>query len=136
MFPDYLIRYLDKEYVDQFFNDGTIMLSSIKQFAKHGDFQRFDDKEGIFMFLGKLKDQTIECFGNIGTSAYILCGTPILSKELMNTFKTNSYFKINDVAKFTELVADQLVNFKQCAGGPCIYDDSKIFEIELPDLKW
>ena len=42
-----VVRYLEKEYVDEFFNTGTPMLASVKKFHQHTDEQRGDTEEGL-----------------------------------------------------------------------------------------
>ena len=41
-----VVRYLEVQHVNEFLNDGKLMLSSFKRFWKHEDEHRGDDDEG------------------------------------------------------------------------------------------
>jgi len=52
-----LFRYLEQEYIDAFFRDGSLRLSSFKQFAKHKDEARNDWGEGNLSSKSLMKKQ-------------------------------------------------------------------------------
>jgi len=45
----YVFRYLEKQFVDAFFESGSLRLSSFAKFSRHKDEQRFDPDEGYGM---------------------------------------------------------------------------------------
>lgn len=50
-------RYLDKELVNAFFNEGKLRLSSFNKFRKHSDEHRGDKDEGENLIIGNMKDK-------------------------------------------------------------------------------
>ena len=73
-----LYRHLEVEYVDGFFRDGSLRLSSFAHFAKHPDEQLRDTAEGIGSRFGVGAQATIAMVGGRGTDCFVLCAITTL----------------------------------------------------------
>jgi hypothetical protein len=124
-----VFRFLNQEYVDSFFKDGTLRLSSFVQFSKHKDEQRQDKNEGQVYFVEQTSigtGETIENFSRYGYNAYILSSSMRYSKELADSFNCDSYIKIKDSTGFGITVAKQIPNVITAFEAPCEYRDMGI----------
>ena len=63
-----LYRHLDAKYVESFFNDGSLRLSSFARFAQHPDEQLRDTNEGTGMRIGLGAQSHIGVFGRRGNT--------------------------------------------------------------------
>ena len=129
-----LYRFLDQEYVDAFFKDGSLRLSSFSQFHKHEDEQRLDEKEGKTMFVHRTPQgggQTITAWATHGINAYVLCAAMRYDKSLMEAFGCNSYFRINNSTNFGMAIARNIPGLVNAFEGSCLYQDMKIIEKDL-----
>jgi len=136
-------RYLEQEYIDKFFDEGVIQLSSFTQFAEHEDEARNDSDEGVNIITLRGEDSTIISVGAAGMDAYVFCGSTIASESLMNEFNVDGYFKINDTRSFAKEIAKSLEQtgdikrVKKGVEGFCEYTDGnrirKEAEIEIPE---
>lgn len=127
-------RYLEAEFVEAFFADGTLRLSSFERFSKHEDEQRLDAAEGEYTFVHLTQDQggqTIYANGRITMNAFVLCATMYHSKSLMDAFKCTSYIRINDTTKFAAAVAKRLPGLRRGFEGPCLYQSKKTIQRDL-----
>lgn len=133
-----LYRYLDKKYVEEFFSNGSLRLSSFERFRKHVDETRMDLKEGFAKFIHRTsegKGETLimdyECFPNV----YSLCASALPSKGLMGKFSgADSAIVIWDPAKFSHAVTEALkkvVSVRECIQGPCSYQFRRVVERDL-----
>ena len=129
-----LFRFLEKQFVDQFFQEGTLRLSTFDRFKKHKDEQRLDKQEGRISFVHRTSQrggQTIEAFAEEGQSAYVLCASMRFEKELMDTFGCDSYIRINDTTNFGMVISKHIPGFTAGFEGLCLYQDTKIIEKDL-----
>ncbi len=129
-----LFRFLKREYVDAFFNDGSLRISSFSKFHKHEDEQRLDRSEGKTMFVHRTNQgggQTIEAWATHGISAYVLCATMRWDKDLMRSFNCDSYIRINNSTNFGMAIARQIPGLAASFEGPCLYQNMKIIEQDL-----
>lgn len=127
-------RYLAADFVDAFFADGSLRLSSVEQFAAHPDEQRNDPSEGTANFFHRTEDeggQTIAAHVEQGQNAYILCGSAYYSPDLMAAFECDSYIRINDTVAFSQAVSRHIPGFTGGAEGPCRYQSARAFERDL-----
>lgn len=128
-----LYRFLNKEYVDAFFKDGTLRISSFAQFSKHKDEQRLDCHEGEVHFVEQTKEfggQTVEIFSKHGGNAYVLSSSMRFDKKLADSFECNSYIKITDTTAFGITIAKHIQNLIAAYEGPCNYQVMKIMAKE------
>lgn len=120
--------------MDDFFEHGRLRLSSFGKFSQHEDEQRHDVKEGHAL----LVHRTSEGGGQILTvriepnhNAYVLCGSSVPSKSLMEAFEADSAIIIQDVVGFVGAVADALPGFVRSIHGICSYQSNRIIERDL-----
>ena len=129
-----LFRFLDNTFVEQFFNDGSLRLSSFQNFKKHTDEQRLDKNEGQTFFVHRTSQnggQTLEALAEHGRDAYVLCGAMRFEKNLMTSFGCNSYIRINDTTKFGMAISRHIPGFVAGMEGACLYQENKIIEKDL-----
>lgn len=124
-------RYLEHQYVDEYFASGKLMLSSFKRFAQHTDEQRLDSKEGKTYLIhrtGVNGGQTLLVEVDFGHDAYVLCGSTLPSVDLMKAFGVDSGIVIKDPIGFARSVGDALLGYKHGYDGICSYQLRRIIE--------
>jgi hypothetical protein len=128
-----LFRYLEKQYVDLFFSEGILRLSSFSAFSQHKDEERLDTQEGrgsLYNADHEGEGQYIFSVMSQGHDCYVLCGSQVYSKSLAQQFFPDSDvvsgFRINDTTAFGVKLADAIPSFKGGLEGPCIYNDGLI----------
>jgi hypothetical protein len=131
----YVYRYLERQYVDEFFEAGTLRLSSFKAFAKHTDEARLDTQEGKGLVVHQHRigsGQSIKGYLTYGEDSYVLCGTMHHDVAHINVFPgADSGFRINDTVRFADCIAHHIPGFKGGAEGPCIYLPRRIVHRNL-----
>lgn len=123
-----LYRYLEKKYVDEFFDTGALRISSFSHFAKHNDAERQDTKEGKTVAVNvdhKGKGQTIFIRAVVGSNAYVFCTSTLHSKDISEAFKTNSGFRIDNIIEFGKAIARYIPGCVAVGEGSCIYSPNK-----------
>ena len=119
-------RYLDAKYVEAFFADGELRLSSVSNCRKHPDEVRGDLSEGSSMVGMEGGGRSFGAWITSGQNEYILCGAMVLSKELLSEFSgADAAIQIDDVVEFARCVADQLAGSTGGMSGACSYVDTK-----------
>lgn len=127
-----VFRYLPQRYVDAFFDDGTLRLSSFSQFAKHADEERKDGAEGKGIRAGLGEKATVMMVTARGSDFYVLCGSLIFSKQMQETFQgADGSFVIDDTVNFAGAIARALSGFKGGMEGPAIYQDDPTIRRDL-----
>lgn len=130
----YLYRYLEKPYVDVFFETGALRLSSFAEFSKHSDEQRLDGSEGrglVSHVTAESGGQTIMAAIRQGHTAYVLCASTIFSVDISKDFGTESGFRINDVFGFANAVSRHVPGFNAGIEGACHYLPSRVLERDM-----
>jgi hypothetical protein len=119
---------MDAKYVESFFRDGSLRLSSFASFAKHPDEQLRDKGEGIGSRWGIGSQVTVNMFGGRGRDCYVLCTTLHNTEEVRKVFGHNACIAIDKVADFANAVSLKLP-FSGGLEGPVIYrDDPAIYK--------
>jgi hypothetical protein len=134
IYPPIVYRYLDAQFVNDFFKDGSIRLSSFSNFRKHEDEQRRDRGEGKAFFIHTNTEkggQTITGWVVYGSNAYVLSATMRYDPELMKSFNTNSYFRINNTVEFGKAIANKITNCIEGSEGVCLYCVNRIIHSDL-----
>ncbi|MEI6452600.1 MAG: hypothetical protein WCP98_21970, partial [Actinomycetes bacterium] len=124
VFTPAVFRYLKSEYVEAFWADGSLRLSSFAQFATHADEQRHDASEGSASVICRTDDgggQTIAARAVLGQNAYVLCGGTHHDPRLMKAFDCDSYIRIENPIAFGQAVARRISGFSGGAEGLCLY---------------
>jgi len=143
-----IYRYLDQQYIDEFFEEGVIQLSSFSEFRQHEDEMREDSNEGVNIVTAEGEEANISAVTATGMNSYVFCGSTIASESLMNDFEVDGYFKITDTQSFGKAIAKSLENrneieivergiegFCEYTDGNLIREDAKITLPEEWDLK-
>lgn len=145
-----LYRYLEKQYVDLFFDKKILRVSSFEHFKKHKDEARLDTNEGVANLIGKCSDSNMRVEMKFGVSnSFVLCMSAIKSKSICDMFNVDSCFEIFDVVNFSIIIADALIKknyiVPQILFGFCSYRDTRelhssikqenIDEIKIDDKK-
>lgn len=128
--PPAVYRFMDKRYVDKFFDTGELKLSSFRSFSKHADESRRDGSDGKSIHFIRTKSGQslfVPLIMNTAPNVLVLCGTA-------NDYLRSSWYKprnrhaivICDQVGFGLQVAIELkVNYgldvKLMANGYCIY---------------
>ncbi|WIT11119.1 hypothetical protein PFX98_19770 [Paucibacter sediminis] len=124
-----IYRYLDKRFVDAFFETGALRLSSFAAFSKHKDEERQDSLEGHGSVVHRNSEgsgQTVFALTAQGHSAFVLCGAMNYQTDLAESFKTDSGFRINDSLGFGDAISKYIPGFQLGMEGPCLYLGKKL----------
>jgi len=125
----YVYRYMQKEFVDLFFDKGILRLSSFSSFSKHQDEERLDTREGqgIVQNIDHAgTGQTLFAVMSQGQDAYVLCGAMKHSTDLAQAFAVDSGFRINDTTAFGCAISNVIPGFKGGLEGACIYAEDRV----------
>ncbi|MGY4627172.1 hypothetical protein [Bradyrhizobium sp. USDA 4486] len=118
-----LYRFLEAQYVEAFFKDGSLRLSSFSQFAKHPDEQRQDAQEGTGIRFGLGKNLTMVTVQGRGSDCYVLCGTLNNTAEMRKLFpQYDACLVIDDITAFANTVSTK-IPFVGGLEGIAIYQD-------------
>lgn len=117
-------RFMQKNYVDDFFETGALRLSSFTAFKAHADEQRRDANEGFGLRWGVGQNATIAMVGGRGADCYVLCGSTAGIQSVAEVFPDcDSCLVISDTLSFGASVASAIPHFKGGMEGPAIYKD-------------
>jgi hypothetical protein len=123
----FVYRYMEKKYIDLFFDKGLLRLSSFRKFKNYPDEIRGDKSEGKGAILSTTKEGgQFVGVTEVGNDAYIFCTSTIESTELMKKFNTDGYFKIIDPLGFSFAISNSILGFSQAIQGLCNYVDSRL----------
>jgi len=123
-----LYRYLPSKYVEDFFLDGTIRLSSLEYFHRNKDEQKGDKGEGIAMAVinseydGGQAAKAWVIYSNV----YVLSTTMVHKEDFYKKFKSDAFISIKETTAFGVEVARQIPDCIAAFEGPCIYQDRRI----------
>jgi hypothetical protein len=130
-------RFLDKRYVDEFFETGRLRLSSFAMFRKHADEQRLDSDEGTISILCRKDESSTDPLliqALVGTDTYVLSACLVPSTEVMKDFKTDSALVIRDPVSFAQAIGAALPGFSYGFDGPCSYQSRRYVYGDLSRL--
>lgn len=130
----YLYRYLEKEFVDSFFENGTLRLSSFFAFSKHKDEARLDSSEGkgiVTHVNSEGEGQTIFTVLGLGVNSYVMSTSLHFSPELESDFNTDSGFRINDIFGFCNAISRHIPGFQTGLEGPCFYLEERVLDRDM-----
>ena len=119
-----IYRYMERRFVDAFFETGSLRISSFAAFANHKDEQRKDSNEGQGIVIHRNSEgqgQTTVSVIAQRHNAYVLCGAKAYRDNLAHSFNTDSGFRINDSLGFSEAICKYLPGFYMGMEGPCLY---------------
>ena len=127
-------RYMYKEFVDNFFKDGSLRLSSFQNFAEHSNEKLKDTGEGREinrLALGSEgNDGEVYSVISFGSNAYVLCGSTNYTNDVYEIFSNKSIemecIKIHNTTAFCESVSSSLLGFTVGNEGMVIYNNNGI----------
>lgn len=132
LFPPIVYRYMDQQYIDEFFATGRLMLSSFHRFKQHADEQREDSLEGQNLVVGRYQDRDVFTAQiKHGEDALVFCTSVREGDDLMRQFGCNGYFRITDTHLFGRAVGKVLTGFVRGLEGHCTYRDHHVIEKQL-----
>ncbi len=130
-----LIRFIDKEYAEQFFKEGVLRLSSFEKCKTLEDQKRCDNDEGVADLIGKKEDYNIKMRFGIGSNPFLLCASYFMStpEEIKNadgTVAGESGIIIKNPDEFVKQVFEALIaqglHITNVLWGPCHYSNKTI----------
>lgn len=129
-------RYMNKKYIDEFFDTGRIRLSSFNIYKKYEDSVRGDKGEGMNIAIAtSIKDNmTVYAVLGVGMDAYSLCSSTIYSQELLSKFESDGAFRIKDSQSFGLTIANKVKDLVEGMQGHCIYVDARTTKKEIESL--
>lgn len=131
-----IYRYMDKEYIDLFFEKGILRLNSFKKFREYPDEIRGDKNEGKGSVTG-FSDKSgfqYQVMSNVGSDAYMLCGSIIDSDSIRAIFETDTCFRIVKPLEFSVAVSNAILGFKQSFQGFCNYREERMLKKMIPGM--
>src|SRR5882672_12517894 len=119
-------RYLDGNYAEEFFREGTLRIPSFSAFQENPDEQRGDDMEGRVAaeLRGPNINYAIQAWN--GQAAFVLCGSLVESEHMKEIFSSKAAIRILDVVGFSDVVSRHVPGFTGGMQGNCIYRDDTV----------
>lgn len=126
-------RYIAKEHLDRFFNDGIIRISSFMRFRNYPDEVRGDTHEGSGVYMGHDPDKRIQFIVQTDDfdHSYLLSTSLIFDKNLLDKFECDGCFQIIDPLNFSIAISNAILGFTQVLQGFCNYQDKRIISTEF-----
>lgn len=125
-------RYMDQQFIDEFFATGRLMLSSFARFQQHPDEERGDVLEGKNLVVGTAGDLTVTAQVEMGGNSLVFCTSVHGEAALMQQFRSNGYFRIVDTHFFGRAIANRLTGCTDGLEGFCTYKDHHVVQKRLP----
>lgn len=119
-----ITRYMETQFVDDFFNEGKIRLSSFKKFRNNPDEQQGDIAEGMASMKIAAPNGNHSISAINGQEAYILCGGTVESKTMETSFKTKDGFRIINTIAFADAISRYIPGFIGGTEGLCSYREN------------
>lgn len=120
-----LYRFIEKQYVDEFFKTGKLKLTTFENCKRLEDDNRKDTKEGQGELFGYDGDIKMQIGFGVGGDAIMLCTSLYNEYEDASGNKFDKYIEIFDVQGLLFAIADQLTKngyvIKSILFGPCFY---------------
>jgi hypothetical protein len=127
-----VFRYLESEWVDEFFKNGILRLSSFKKFHQHEDEQRGDKQEGSNMIFGVGSENQFGAMTSNGHDAFVLSTSLTYNEDLYHDFDVDACFIIEKPHEFMESIMKAIPEFKGVNFGPCLYQPDRIIQRQMP----
>lgn len=129
----YLYRYEDEQWIEDFFNNGNLFISSFKNYKKYEDNQLGDKHEGSSLnVVNGNNDKSIITYTTVGFNEYTFCASTVLDNDLKKTFSRNSVFRIKDPLNFMIEIANSIPRIQSVIFGNCLYVNERIISTAIP----
>ena len=117
-------RYMEKQFVDNFFSNGLLRISSFDRFKEYPDEIRGDQSEGT----GSFETVSVEGTQNIlitdsGKNKYLMSSSLVYDKSLFETFDVDGCIRINDPIAFSNSIMNSILGSTECFLGFCNYQE-------------
>lgn len=120
-------RCIPATYVDAFFNDGSLRLSSFQAFQAHDDEERRDYHDGKAAVRIRTPDGNyINAIVTSPMPAYVLCGSTTWPTDEQLADARYAYIAITDTTSFALAVARQIPDVTSGIEGFCMYNTSTL----------
>lgn len=113
-----LYRYLPTKYIDDFFRDGSLLLTTYERCKIHEDKVRCDPNEGKRTYMLTHGGKVLAGIEGVGRRSYLLCTSMLADAD---HFDDKSYFTINDPLAFASAIARSVPAFRSGRLGKCLY---------------
>lgn len=124
-----VFRYMDAQYIDQFFDTGALRLGSFARFRGYPDEVRGDPSEGQGIVVTKGGNNGIyNMVTSLGHDAYVFCTSLESSPRIREQFGNQSSFVINDPLAFAMTVARSVPGITGAILGFCNYQEQRVIE--------
>jgi hypothetical protein len=114
------------EFVDAFFTDGTLRLSSFEVFRKHPDELRRDSQEGRIVMEIEAPNGKTSILGTNGQEAYVMCASTV--ETTLPSDGSVAAFRILDTLGFANAISGQIPGFLGGTEGLCSYRDNTMLK--------
>lgn len=118
-----LYRYLERQFVERFFDTGELMLSSFVR-CRAIEGARQDCREGrcnLSLFDGLT---SIYGISDSGSRTHFLCTSRLLSESLMKKFSVDDFFIVKRPLHFAYAIAECIQDVSNFEFRDCIYTDT------------
>ncbi len=131
-----LTRYMEKQYVDDFFEYGKLRIPSFRRFRNNPDEEQGDAFEGMTSTKIATPTGSHAIVAINGQEAYVLCTTTVESKTLQAKFRTEFGIRILNTLGFAHSISAHIPGFIGGLEGLCFYRDdvsiNKTIESSFP----
>lgn len=129
-----IYRYMERKYVDDFFEKGELRLSSFRRFKKHTDEQRKDLQEGNVVSCIKGEDFTVYGRTEHATNALIMSASLLYEDRLFEAFDVDDCFAINNAPQFGLEICKKIPHCVAGLEGSCVYVEKRVIESDSSHL--
>lgn len=127
-----VFRYMPKNFVDDFLNQGKLRLSSFKKYREEDHPEKGDEKEGKFQLMGFFNPGFLHANGGAEDYQYVLCTSMLGNKNIMAQFEANDCFVISNPLQFAAEIASNIPGCKRVFQGVCNYNEN--FSVYSPNI--
>jgi len=128
-----IIKMSKKEYVDAFFNNGTLQLGTFEYYRNHENEEVKDPEEGSTIFVGSNSKNTAVITITGGFDHYVFCCFDgEANQEIIKKFDYDSYFEIIDPEGFQQAISKKL-NAVFSMKSKCIYRNDKVLVSQISE---
>ena len=118
-----LYRYLEREFVERFFDTGELMLSSFVR-CRAIEGARQDSREGRSNFSVLDGQRGLYGVSNSGSRTHFLCTSRLLSEGLMKKFLVDDFFIVKRPLHFAYALAEVMQDLVSFEFRDCIYTNT------------
>jgi hypothetical protein len=120
-----LYRYIDRQYVDDFLRDGSLLLTTYTRCCTHELESRRDSDEGHSYFRIAHPGGDLTGATRVGSKSYMLCLSAVYTSELNTRFGTDAAFRVDDLDVFADAIAAKVPGCQKRRGDWCQYGDHR-----------